>query len=304
MILITNPWNTLEKSTMRRVNSKDNVDIYWYKTISEDYSLYFKVNSIFKNFPKIEMEHIIINSSNDELIIILKDTAIWEIFKTFCDDLIYNLKGIKEVNEISSTLIKRINNWKNLFIKKRKKEMPLEVQMGLFSELSTLKNIILKNRGSIEYWRGPEKDTQDFLCNNCSIEVKSTLTSQKKNIIISSINQLESEKNNLFLNFYSLSKVENGKNIKVLTEEIMELLSTDDKTKFMTKLFKLDYDLTEENYMKFLVDNIEFYNAKDKNFPKLNSDLIKLGIIEIKYKIDLNLCTQFKMNLEQILEEI
>lgn len=301
--MINNPWRDLENHTMKRVNSKNKLDIYWLKGIQGNFCLLFKVNNEFSNFKNIETKEFQTKSSSDNLIIELRELSNWEIFKIFCDDIILNIESDKNNQSISTNLYNRITQWKDLLKGKMKKMLSLEEQIGLFGELLVLKDIILKNNKSIDFWRGPEKDLQDFLCKNCAIEVKSSLSSKNKIITISSKNQLETEKNYLFLIYYSLTKDDNGVNLSELISSIEDILvSVNSKNIFLKKLLELGYNF-DEDYFSFILDGESYYEVTNK-FPKLNSNGLDSRITEVKYKLDLKQCEEFKINKEKILEEL
>lgn len=302
--MTNNPWENLENYKMKRVNSKSSFDIYWLKDLKGNYCLNFKIKNAFINFKSIETKEIKTSFSDDNLVIVLKDFSNWEIFKVFCDDLILSSEELLDSNEISQQLYSRINAWKDLLQGKLKKVLSLEEQMGLFSEILTLKDFILANNGNVNSWRGPNKDSQDFLCNNCAIEVKSCLSSKRKLATISSKYQLETEKQNLFLIFYSLTKSEEGLSLNQLIDETLELIKAEnEKTIFLKKLLELGFSFEEKEYYAFIVDSKSYFDI-NKNFPKIISSNIRGEIVEIKYKIDLSLCSEFLINESKILGEL
>lgn len=304
MIMMNNPWKDLDNYKMKRVSSKSKFDIYWLKDLKGNYCLNFRIKNAFKNFKAIETKEMKISFSNDNLVIILNDSSNWEIFKVFCDDLISSLEELLDPAKVSQKLYSRINEWKGLLQGKLKKVLSLEEQMGLFSEVLTLKELILVNGGNINSWRGPDKDSQDFLCNNCAIEVKSCLSSKRRLATISSKYQLETEKQYLFMIVYSLTKTEKGLNLNQLINETLKLIEIEtEKTIFLKKLLELGYSFEETGYYSFLVDSKAYFNI-DKSFPKLISSNINSEIIEVKYKIDLSLCNEFLINENKVLGEL
>lgn len=304
MIMMINPWKDLDKYKMKRVSSKSKFDIYWLKDLKGNYCLNFKIEHAFKNFNTIETKEIKTFSSDDNLVIILKDSSNWEIFKVFCEDLFLSSEKLLDPNKISQKLYNRINEWKDLLQGKLKKILSLEEQMGLFSEILTLKELVLINGGNANSWRGPDKDSQDFLCNNCAIEVKSCLSSKRRLATISSKYQLETEKQNLFMIFYSLTKTEEGLNLKQLISETLKLIETEsEKIIFLKKLLEVGYSFEEIEYFSFIVDSKSYFDINER-FPKLISSNIDSEIVEVKYKIDLSLCNEFLINENKVLGEL
>lgn len=304
MTMRFNPWKKLENLKMIRVNNKIDYNIYWAKNTNGNYCLFFDIEKAFKDFKDINTKDLEIRFSESNLAIQLQNNENWEIFKIFCEDLIKHIESIKKNNQIGFKIQERILEWKNLLEGKMSKTLSFEEQMGLFSELVLLKKIIIEKGEGVLFWRGPEKDSQDFLCDNCAIEVKSSLSSQKRVITISSKNQLETEKENLYLAYCSLSKSKMGKNLTSLVEDIYLILkSEDEKFIFSKKLIEIGYDFKEENYNSFRVDKELYYIVKE-NFPKVDSKCMDPRILEVKYKIDLNSCSEFEVEEIYILEEI
>lgn len=302
--MIKNPWKDLDNYKMKRVNSHNKLDIYWAKGIQGNYCLLFRVKDEFSKFKNIETKEFQTKSSKDDLIIELIESSNWEIFKIFCDDLILNLEELLDSNRVSQKLYSRIIEWKNLLQGKLKKILSLEEQMGLFAEVLTLKELVLANDGSVNSWRGPDKDSQDFLCGNCAIEVKSCLSSKRKLVTISSKYQLETEKQNFFMIFYSLTKTEIGLNLNQLISETLNLIEVEsEKTIFLKKLLEIGYSFEETEYFSFNVDSKSYFDINEK-FPKLISASINSKIVEVKYKVDLSLCNEFLINENKILEEL
>lgn len=301
MTMMNNPWKDLDNYKMKRVSSKSKFDIYWLKDLKGNYCLNFKIENAFKNFKDIETKEMKTSFSDDNLVIILKDSLNWEIFKVFCDDLVLSSEELLDSNKVSQKLYNRINEWKDLLQGKLKKILSLEEQMGLFSEVLTLKELILVNGGNVNSWRGPDKDSQDFLCNNCAIEVKSCLSSKRKLATISSKYQLETEKQKLFMIFYSLTKIEDGLNLNQLINETLNLIKIEsEKTIFLKKLLEIGYSFEETEYFSFNVDSKSYFDINEK-FPKLISTSIDSEIVEVKYKIDLSLCNEFLINENKVL---
>lgn len=107
----------------------------------------------------------------------------------------------------------RLRRWQQLLKQDANQTFTIEKQMGLFSELLCLKEIVAAKVGikqAVVSWVGPEFDKQDFLMDKAVIEVKSHRTSKDEIVHISSLQQLHSEKEPLLLMSYALTFSENG----------------------------------------------------------------------------------------------
>ena len=307
MIMKNNPWKNLKNNSIKRVNFNIPFDIFWAKNSLEQYCYLIRLsnNITLKKINFKEIQVLYQNGILNELLIILNDSNNWEIFKILCDDLAENSMLVKTEKELIEKTYERLNEWKNLLKSTYRDKLSFEEQMGLFTELKTLNNIIFPKINSdiaINFWRGADKDIQDFLCENSALEVKSTLSSKGSIITISSAFQLETTKNNLFLIFYSLSQTQNGESISDIINYIDKKIKNEEiKIKFYKKLFNIGYNLTETEYDKFRIDKINYYKITD-NFPKISSKNLDLRIKEVKYKIDLTFCDSFKVSKKNLEE--
>jgi hypothetical protein len=307
-----NPWLNMQESTQRRVSAGTERDLFWIKDYFGKYGFYIKKQSIFENFKSgIKLHGIeVIKRNSDqeygELFLILNNNDDWELFKKLCDDLIgVALESITE-DAMMSTVELRLKRWQQL-LKQERQELTLEKQMGLFSELLCLSEIIYPMYGissAILFWVGPEQDKQDFMLNNSAIEVKSYRTSKGPSISISSLNQLYSEKNNIYLISYGLTLSDNGKSIDDIVKTIMKLIDDlPDEVSIMFDKKLIEYgfipELTKDSLYKFIVDANKIFDVSD-DFPRINPHNVNSSISMVRYSIDLSQCIDFETKLEDI----
>lgn len=301
MILVkNNPWETLSKGKVLRVNGLFKHDIYWGKDDIERCALLFKLKNKLENTPKIILKGIIFkyDTLTDQMGFILKNNENREIFKILCDDLIFISKNEEKEKIMIKKIVKRLIAWKSLLDKYEKRELSLEEQMGLFTELKTLEEIIIPRLGlfqGIESWTGPERDNQDFLCINSAIEIKSCITSKGRVATISNSNQLVTSKEKLYLIHYTLTPFENGESILSYIQNINQLISDEEiRNKFLIKLSQfIGLSQEDENLIKFKVDDCKIYIVSDM-FPRIDTTLCDKRIKNIKYSIDLEQCKEFE----------
>lgn len=214
--MISNPWLSMGTLSQRRVDtitSKHN--LFWIIDDINNYGLYFKTTNKFSVEPsKLNLKGIRVlkRNTNDgvcEFCIVLNDQSDWQIFLLLCNDLIVvankYFDEVKMINSVEMRLVK----WQKLLKQNKNNEMTIERQMGLFSELMFLKDILIPNLGiknSINSWVGAEFDKQDFLIDHSAIEVKSYKTSKGSIITISSALQLQSEKDFFIFGFICINR--------------------------------------------------------------------------------------------------
>jgi hypothetical protein len=244
-----------------------------------------------------------------ELFLILNRKEDWEIFYILCEDLIATAHRYGTEEKMISAVEVRLKRWQQLLKQDRNEKLTVEIQMGLFAELVCLKDILAPNIGikqAITSWVGPEFDKQDFLMDNAVIEVKSYRTSKGEIVHISSLQQLDSPKEPLYLLGNGLTCSENGLSIEDISQCIKELLkqeSNELKYVFENKLMDYGYipEIVKEPLQKFIVDNQKLYNISD-SFPKIVRKNIKNEIIDVKYTIDLAQCIEYEVGLNSLFD--
>lgn len=286
-------WDNLEKDRKIRIPSK--VDAFAYITRDGYLSFQLKLekNIEKKIYDNLRFQNIEIISCGKELYFVLKTNEFKDVFYYLCLDLLKNLEG-QPFSKYTNIIYKVFDYWKKLF-KKKQNNMSEITQMGLFAELKFLQNDKLKNLSLIENinsWRGFSGDIQDFLYENTSVEVKSKLSSKANEVTISSVNQLEHIKENLFLVCYSLDKNENGKTIEILVEEILNLIRKEKlglESTFIKGLLEYGYNCFDDydNLISYLIDGIETFEVLE-DFPRITNKDIPIGVVKVEYKINLN----------------
>ena len=306
-----NPWSGMLESSQRRVDSQTEHDLFWITDLQGNYGFCLKTKKLIEKLDaSISLKGITVVKRNSksgfaELFLILSHKEDWQIFHTLCRDLISTVCKYKSDEQMINAVEVRLKKWQQLLKQSSNKEMPLELQMGLFSELVCLKNIIAPKVGikqAVFSWVGPEKDKQDFLLNNSAVEVKSYRTSKGAVASISSLQQLYSEKKLLYLSTYGLTVSDQGFSIKDIVKDISRLIenqSVEMLELFEMKLLEYGYmpELIKDHFYNFVIDKQKVFKVTD-NFPKLDINNLKEGIISVKYSIDLSMCSDFEVDLD------
>ncbi|WP_231495877.1 PD-(D/E)XK motif protein [Paucisalibacillus sp. EB02] len=308
MTTLINPWVNLDR--LSRIRVKDNIsyDAFWIMDIKNQYGLMLQCDENFilpnreikLNGIQIEID----NTTNpNKLILLLNDKKDWEIFLTLCNDLIGIIKNIDK--NVITKVIKRLERWQKLLQRKSLKKMSKEEEMGLFSELLILREYIIPKYGyfdGIHSWVGALGDSQDFLMDSLSIEVKSHRSTSSGYVWISSKQQLNPEKTPLYLIVCSLTEVSRGENIKNIVDSITELIDFDNLLiEFVEKLEKYGYipELHQE-LSSFVVDKFSCYEVKD-DFPRIDINKVSPWIKDLKYSIDLAGCNDYAVQITDVL---
>jgi hypothetical protein len=238
-----------------------------------------------------------------ELFIILTDQVDWELFFSLCIDLLNVSKS--SINEyiLISSINFRLKKWQKFLSQNSSFTMPLIQQMGLYTELLCLKDIISSVKGikeSILSWVGPNFDKQDFSLNDLFIEVKSYISSKGPIVKISSLYQLDTSIKPLILLTYGVTLTSSGCTIINIINDINSLIKIDDLETadlFENKLAEYGFinGITKEPFYQFTVDKIKAYLVSE-NFPRIVPIDVKEQIISVNYSIDLSKCHLFEIN--------
>lgn len=313
MTKIDNPWLNMPESSQRRVDTQSNHNLFWITDLEGRYG--FLLHSQYKfqditnpaNLKGITIVKRNTMSNNGELFLILNKNEDWQIFVALCEDLISITHKYEKDEAMISAVEVRLKRWQQLLKQDRNQDMSLERQMGLFSELLCLKDIIYPKIGisqSITSWVGADFDKQDFLLDNAIIEVKSYRTTKGPTVHISSLQQLYSDKEPLFLLTYGLTQSENGLSINDLVQDIDKLLeneSTEIKDSFDNKLLEYGFipEIVKTPLYTFISDKNRVYFISDE-FPKISPYNVKSQIQNVKYSIDLLQCMDYEIDKKNI----
>lgn len=313
MINTINPWKNMKESSQRRVDVETEHNLFWITDLEGKYGFCLQSKNIFKdikspaNLKGISILKRNANHHYGELFLVLNKKEDWQIFYTLCENLISITHKYDSDEAMISAVEVRLKRWQQLLRYERNIVLSLEAQMGLFSELLCLKDVLTPKVGveqSIISWVGADFDKQDFLLANAIIEVKSYRTSKSPIIHISSLQQLYSDKEPLYLFAYGLTQADSGVSIDILVQEIYELLesqSAEIRDIFDNRLIEYGFipELIESSLFKFIVDKRRVYYVSDE-FPKILPQNISNQILTVKYSIDLLQCDAFEVDIDTL----
>ena len=133
--------------------------------------------------------------------IVLNNKDEWNLFLALCKNLVSVAVEFDSDEASISAVETRLKRWQELLKKEWSKELPIRQQMGLYTELKCLRDIIAPKIGfknALTSWVGIDYDKQDFLLDDVAIEVKSHKTSKGEIIQVSSNISLRVLKKDLF----------------------------------------------------------------------------------------------------------
>ena len=303
-----NPWKEMVAQTIRRVDSKTVHDLFW---ICDDEGR-FGMMVQFKHtlLPEAFVDQmkgisvVVHRLATTKFYLILHEAKDWEIFLALCWDLVHRISLAEQEDEIVRILGVRIKRWQRFLSQEQQLSMSEKLQMGLFSELCCLLELIpqIGIRNAILGWVGPDADQKDFSLKACFIEVKSFISSKGPFIRISSIGQLEDDIKPVYLQCYGITKVSSGDQIPDLVKAIHQHISLLDiqlLTIFEQRLSNYGFveGITQAPFFSYAIDSKKVY-AVGEGFPRIHASGIDDRIINVNYTIELSKCEVYEQLLQ------
>ncbi|MBC7523230.1 MAG: PD-(D/E)XK motif protein [Flavobacterium sp.] len=310
---LKNPWLNMLPDSVRRVDSEIAHNLFWMLDQAGNYGFYLKTTKEFKSTEiDIRLRGISLIKRNyencGELFLILNRQNDWELFFSVCKDIISICATYSSNQEMVVAVENRLKRWQAFLMQNTEVSLSLMMQMGLFAELMFLIDILIPKRGAsaaIIAWGGPESDRQDFSLADIAIEIKSYKTSRSPQVSISSTHQLFTASKPLFLIAYGLTESENAQSIADLINELDVLIYSESISiiqLFDRKLIEFGYmpGMTYDVMYKFAVDSLRGFIV-EKDFPRILPHQTSPEIIAVNYTIDLQLCTRFEIDVNNII---
>lgn len=292
---------------IQKISDDPNTNIYIGYNELGNRCLFLNVNSISNHKIQIKSANINLksNDSSNLLYIELVDKYFGELFNDLIFSIFNKLFSLPEDLRADQFII-LYKKWHELF-KKNDNQSGLNDQqlMGLIGELTFLKHLISKVvtptdvNNIVSAWGGPEGRATDFTFPAIAYEIK-TISHSKEFIDISSEFQLSCETIPVHLVVYKAEISEKGFSLFDLVTSIRNDIDIKlgETEAFLYKInsFKLDF-INVSNYknLKIILPSPITYDASSIKFPKIVSKELTQGIFGVKYKINLNSITNFKI---------
>lgn len=234
----------------------------------------------------------------------LKNSEEWGIFKLLTQVLISDLEkeyhtSIAPVFIQLKATLKRCTN----FFRKRAENFGKNQALGLLGELLFLERCVIPRIGwgqALNCWKGPTGAPQDFCVSDTTIEVKCTESASKQSIHISNAEQLATGMSQGYMCVVGVSSgctpSEETLTLKSIVQRLQQGFEqeTGGSDMFVGMLRMVGYDASSSESSKhYKVLGMEFYELRE-GFPRILPNMLPIGIGNIQYTIDLNMCISFK----------
>jgi len=318
---MSNPWKEiripLSNYNVRRVDADHPYDFFWGRDISGDYLFLFQCDvgvRFPEKVPKLKGIDIVMPVAGDDgltrLILQVNNRDDWDIFHSLCLDLLRATVDCSTEESVVAVIVRRLERW-HIFLKTNRARILSESeQKGLIGELLFLRDYLLPRFAiseALSFWQGPLDAPQDFCIGETAVEAKCQLGTSKPLIRISSIEQLHTQLERLYLFVVTVGKssqtADNVINLPILINEIRESIQSSQPSAgdiFEVLLLKAGYmDLEEYNGYFFVVSRSRFYEVTG-DFPRLYSENIPQGIANVTMDIMLERCSGFIIEPERL----
>ncbi|WP_430809569.1 MULTISPECIES: PD-(D/E)XK motif protein [unclassified Carboxylicivirga] len=268
-----------------------------------------KVNQNYlKRFTGVEIQFL----PTKELIIILQENELFDVFVMFVEDIIKSISITHVHEEALIRISQRVSYWKRLFGKFTGGLLTPQQQRGLYGELLILEHLLneCKNHTMVmDSWQAPTATNQDFYFNTSAIEVK-TSKSNHPSIKIANEFQLDCTSfEHLYVAFIKLSELPEGEN--TLLNKINEIRNILRLSPILVDDFNLKLSFlginsdveSEYNKTSYKIRKTTFYKVTDE-FPKIISSMVDKAVTHISYEVSPNECDEFEVSSETVLKGI
>lgn len=215
------------------------------------------------------------------------------VFTQFSRELV---TSVEDAGSPAKAAADAFDRWRALFSDAVQRALVGESQLiGLLGELLTLEALLIRNApGSLDYWRGPAGEPQDFRTPSHAAEVKTTLVHEGRIVKVSSVDQLDPPPNSsLCLIHHRLERDPGGFNISEVTERLTSLgASSNVLGAGLAETGVYIADLGAYAGRRYRLVETRTYDVTGPSFPRItrNSFLdndLPPGTLRLSYSIDL-----------------
>lgn len=310
------PWQGLEFDAARRVDKLGRHDYFWAVVENNNVALaLFLPNGTEKILPLPKIKNLDVGyrklGSRDALIVALRDPEQIDIFTSLCQDIVSaGEQGENPLDALDRT-VRRTLRWHHLLRGGSSERLSLEEQRGLVGELQVLQLLCTEigAEAAVEAWRGPEDGAKDFELHGLCMEVKARRGASKPQVQISSSEQLaDVPGSNLFLLVYDVDAAikPEGMTLTDHVHFVEDIFKSSTLTAYGTwerLLAATGFDWVHDySDRRWSVGKRIFFRV-DEGFPRIDAP-VPLGVLNVKYTVALDACTDFTIEDDQLLLEV
>lgn len=308
------PWECLATPAsgiaVRRVDDVHPLDLYWARDTHGHVGLALRAGAhAFDGMQWPELTGLAAEwvdaGGATTLVLLLRAESDRDLFVVLCGDLIEATRMAVDAKAGQYIFSVRLSRWQQLLARRRQPGLIEEEARGLWGELHFLLDVLTPAYGlvsAIQNWVSPEDHPQDFLIAHQAVEVKTRLTSPRRLVKISSIEQLDTDESGLDLLVFSVAyaNVVEGRSLDEVVENVRTLAMEEAGLvleAFDAKLLSRGYTVSNDaTAAKLVLSKLEWF-VVGEGFPRLLKSVAPIGVDQIHYRLDLDRCEVFRRDL-------
>lgn len=246
--------------------------------------------------------------------LILADSSDFDIFRILCADLL-DLTGTLSVSETErgmGLVLDRVARWQDVLARRRAGILKRNEIIGLVGELLFLRDLLLPRMSALAAltaWRGPFGDEQDFAIADTIFEVKTQSSTADRRIQISSEDQLDTAQSRIIVCQQGVAPSHEGDpaglSLNALVAEIRATIAGAGPAacdRLEVALFDAGWELRSEyDGERWRLVDRTFYEVRE-GFPRIIRSHLAIGVEEVRYRIRVADCAEFRVDVEHTLE--
>jgi hypothetical protein len=235
-----------------------------------------------------------------------------ELFAKMVADVLASLEECAQAGEevIFQRYLGRIRAWQD-FMRKGRDGLSPEEELGLIGELEFLTQLLGEGvplYTAVDAWKGPLDGLHDYELGNGSIEIKTSTASEGFPAKIDSLEQLDdSLRCPLYLAGVRLQLNEDGLSLPQQVSRLREVMKSDSEATryFENALLHAGYlDAHAGLYTRPFVLSELLIHCVGEGFPRLTPFNVPLGVLSVRYEVDLGLVQSEQIGIKVVLQEI
>lgn len=244
----------------------------------------------------------------DVIALIRRLEGAFDIFAIMVVDLLRLLEEEKSTDAaLVASFLQRVREWQN-FMSRGARPLSPEAQAGLYGELATLRLLLEVMPGGSPYdaWKGPMHAAQDFHLGSGALEVKTTTTADAFKARINSIEQLDSERQPMFIGAVRLKEEAGGSSLNDLVTQLRNTADERGRRRAFDALLVMSgyYDEHAERYGRvFSLDEFRCFNI-DEEFPAIRRAKLPAQVTAAIYTLDLSSISHPDIGFEGVLSAL
>ena len=266
-----------------------------------------QINLKKKEYKNISIDIVNAGQSYKNIVVTLTNQHFYDIFIQIAADIIISSMNLKDEGDYINVFTSHLSKWGNMFNKNPDETLSKEKQVGLYGELLLIKELVdegFNPTDIVDSWKGPDGEDKDFQINGYGIEIKSSAKTDRI-VIINNIRQLDNKGFvGLYLYYRSFIRVDNGPNtLPNMVNILRQAFSTTPAiSEYELKLLRAGYrEEHATNYISSYTLSTENIFNVDTLFPKIVTDNVMNGILDVEYKLDLNALSSHEISYQQFI---